>query len=171
VKPAAEEAILDGGLAKYELELVISYAAPLCWEVRDQGVKTRNGTVFFLDVGSGPMAITAAHVIEGWREDRRGKDAGPLHIAGNGAAIRLDEVEQRLIDADGEIDIATFRLSTSEVQQLKKQVLSGHQKAWPPQPPDVDGEISYCGYPAMGTRGPSPPSPLAPHARWGSPRA
>jgi hypothetical protein len=146
-------ALIYGGLGKYELELVISFCAPLAWTVRNQNgdIHSRNGTVFFLDVGEGTFAVTACHVIDGWRQSTADEDAGPLRVAGNGYSVQLDW-DARVIDAHAGIDIATFRIDRDEVRALGKSVLTGFQKQWPPDPPVERGGIYYCGYPGVGTR-------------------
>lgn len=150
------KAIMHGGLGRCELELVTSFCAPLYWAVRshDQKIRSRNGTAFFLDAGQGVFGVTACHVIEGWRVSRRSEDAGPLRLAGNGSSVALDW-NARFIDMHPCIDIATFRITHAEVQQLGKTVLTGYQKMWPPGPPAERCGIYYCGYPGVGTRHPS----------------
>jgi hypothetical protein len=149
-------ALIRGGLGKYELELVISFCAALAWNVRSQNgdIHSRNGTAFFLDAGEGVFAVTACHVIEGWRKSREIEDAGPLRLAGNGYSVQLDW-EASIIHAHSDIDIATFRIKPEEVKALGKNVLTGFQKQWPPEPPVERCGIYYCGYPGVGTRHPS----------------
>jgi hypothetical protein len=148
---------MRGGLGKYELELVTSFCAPLYWAIRKQNgeVFSRNGTAFFLDAGEGLFAVTASHVIEGWRKSREYEDAGPLRVAGNGRSFQLDW-ETSVIDEHSEIDIATFKFKEADVKALSKNVLTGFQKQWPPDPPVERCGIYYCGYPGVGTRRPSP---------------
>jgi hypothetical protein len=109
---------------------------------------------FFLDVGAGQFAVTASHVIDGLRNLRETQGAGPPRLAGNGTSIPLDW-DERVIDAHSGIDIATFRVERSEVAALGKQVLTGYQKQWPPEPPMERCGIYYSGYPGVGTRRPS----------------
>jgi hypothetical protein len=147
------KAIMRGGLGKYELELVTSFCAPLYWAIRrDNGdVHSRNGTTFFLDAGEGLFAVTACHVIEGWRKSKQTEDAGPLRVAGNGSSVQLDW-DACVIEEHPEIDIATFRFKQSDVNTLGKSVLTRYQKQWPPAPPAERCGIYYCGYPGVGTR-------------------
>jgi hypothetical protein len=156
LSPEEGKAIILGGLGKYELELVTSFCTPLYCALRDQSgrISSRNGTAFFLDAGEGCFAVTAAHVIEGLRELRRTEGAGPLRLAGNGISIELDW-DARVIAAHADIDIATFRIEQTEVKSLGKQILTGYQKLWPPEPPVEQCGIYYCGYPGVGTRHPS----------------
>ncbi|MGD0187899.1 MAG: hypothetical protein ABSC25_21990 [Roseiarcus sp.] len=147
------KAIMHGGLGIYELQLVTSFCTPLYWVIRNSDLTflTRNGTAFFLDAGRGPFGVTACHVIDGWRKSEAENDAGPLRLAGQGSSIVLDW-DARVIDANTEIDIATFSVTDAEVKTLGKTVLTGYQKTWPPGPPEVNCGIYYCGYPGVGTR-------------------
>lgn len=142
------EAIIRRGLGKCELNLVISYCAPLTWNVRGENgdIRSRNGTTFFLDLGERVFAVTAYHVIEGWRKD----GAGPLRVAGDGYSVPLDW-NARVIDVHPGIDLATFRIKQEEVKALGKSVLTGAQKQWPPDPPVERCGIYFCGYPGVGT--------------------
>jgi hypothetical protein len=151
------EAIMRGGLGRFELELVTSFCAPLYCAMRDGSgnICSRNGTAFFLDAGNGLFGVTAAHVIDGLRELRDTHGAGPLRLAGNGTSVQLDW-NARVIDLHSGIDIATFRVEQREVKALGKDVLTGFQKQWPPEPPVVRCGIYYSGYPGVGTRRPSP---------------
>jgi hypothetical protein len=92
------------------------------------------------------FAVTADHVVNGWRTSRSNEDAGPLRLAGNGSSLKLDW-DGRVIDADPGIDIATFAITCDEVSRLGKVVLTGYQKIWPPAPPMQRAGIYYCGYP------------------------
>jgi hypothetical protein len=146
-------ALIHGGLGEYELQLVISFCAPLGWRVQAENgdIHSRNGTAFFLDAGGGVFGVTASHVIEGWRQSRKIEDASSLRVAGNGYSLQLDW-DARVIDAHAGIDIATFKIDRQEVKALGKNVLTGFQKQWPPDPPAQRCGIYYCGYPGVGTR-------------------
>lgn len=117
------------------------YVAPIHWEQRSAGggVEIRNGTMFFLDAGRGPFAVTARHVYQACR----------------GADCRLGNLpfdpEDRLISqhehpGDGP-DIATFRIGADEVARLGKRVLAGGRDSWPPPPPEPGQEVFLAGYP------------------------
>jgi hypothetical protein len=144
---------MAGGLGRAELEFATSLCAPLFWPIRtgDDQIRTRNGTAFFLDAGEGVFAVTAAHVIDGWRTSRGCDEAGPLHLGCNGPSLKVDW-DQRAIDICPKIDIATFRMTREEVTSIGKTVLTGYQKTWPPGPPQIDRGIYYSGYPGVGTR-------------------
>lgn len=151
------KAIMQRGLGKFELELVTSFCTPLYCAMRQPNgeVFSRNGTAFFLDAGEGLFGVTSAHVIDALRGFQQTAGAGPLRLAGNGTSIQL-HWEARVIDAHRDIDIATFKIDEREVTALGKQVLSGYQKRWPPNPPVERCGIYYSGYPEVGTRRPSP---------------
>lgn len=143
---------MKAGLGKAELELVTSFCAPLYWViVKDGEVTTRNGTAFFLDAGEGLFAVTAAHVIDGWRKTPPEQRPSPLRLGGNGESLRVD-LADRLIDECTEIDIATFSVSADEVRRLGKTVLTGFQRSWPPAAPTLGRGIYYCGYPGVVTQ-------------------
>ena len=103
----------------------------------------------------GGRVVTACHVIDGWMASRSSEDAGPLRLGGDGQSVAID-LDRDAIAMDREIDIATFRVGERDVKALGKKVLTGHQKAWPPAPPEERCGIYYAGYPGIGTRHPSP---------------
>ena len=53
----------------------------------------------------------------------------------------------RIIDAHHDLDIATFRVTPEELKLAGHTPLSGFQKTWPPRFPEVNGGITYCGFP------------------------
>jgi hypothetical protein len=44
-----------------------------------------------------------------------------------------------------------LRIATEEIAAMRKTVLTGYQKEWPPAPPEQDCGVSYCGFPGGGT--------------------
>jgi hypothetical protein len=58
----------------------------------------------------------------------------------------------RLIDAHRDLDIATFRVTPQELELAGHTVLRGSQNTWPPRRAEVDGDITYCGFPGCGRR-------------------
>jgi hypothetical protein len=157
--PQDQQAVITSGLGRVELELINSFNAPLFWTIRrDNGaVGYRNGTAFFLDAGQGLFGVTANHVVDGWKRCCLEQDAGSLHLSGHRELLAIDW-DERVIDADAAIDIATFALTAAEVQLLGKTILTGAQKSWPPRPPPQNCMLYYCGFPGVGTR---------PHPRGG----
>lgn len=97
-------------------------------------------SAFLLDCGRGPFVVTAGHVYLQFLDDRRRSRRLSSQI-GN---VEFD-LEDRLIDCGSErrIDIATFRIYTNEIKDLKNKVVIGTDGAWP-SPPNP-GEIALFG--------------------------
>jgi hypothetical protein len=101
-----------------------------------------NGSAFVLDCGRGPFVVTAAHVFSQYLADKARTRQLSLQI-GN---LSFDP-EERLIDcgANRRIDIATFRINSSEVVALDKKVVVAEDAAWP-APPNPGELALYGGY-------------------------
>jgi hypothetical protein len=99
----------------------------------------RNGTVFFLRLEDNLFAVTAAHVYEGYLEDKGAQRHVPCHI-GN----LPFEPEKRLVGLGRSktIDIATFSLTWDELRVIRKQSVMG--SPWPPRVPKT-GEAAFLG--------------------------
>jgi len=148
---AEAKAIMAAGLGEAELKFVISVTAPLYWIIRETGgtSRVRNGSAFFLDAGEGPFAVTANHVIAGWKEDRTAREVVALQL---GEDLAIDfEGRHAIIAAHEGIDIATFRISRREIASIGKAILTGYQKKWPPGRPQEDKGIYYGGFPGLET--------------------
>lgn len=143
--------VMSAGLGEVELKLAISFSAPIFWAtVKDGQLRARNGTAFFLNTGERLFGVTACHVIDGWKQCPAEERPGPLRLAGMRTSVRLDW-DQRLIDMDAAIDIATFHVTEPEVKIIGKTVLTGSQKKWPPGKPPVNCGVYYAGFPGVGT--------------------
>jgi hypothetical protein len=141
---------MGGGLGRAELEFVMFLTAPLYWIIREGGgYRVRNGSAFFLDAGEGVFAVTANHVIEGWKSDCAAGNVVALQL-GLDLAIDL-EGQHAIIAAHEQIDIATFRISAREIAAIGKTILTGYQKEWPPCPPQKDRGIYFGGFPGVET--------------------
>ena len=141
---------MAAGLGKAELEFVTSIAAPIFWVIREESgrCRWRNGSAFFLDAGAGPFAVTAQHVIAGWRTDHCSGNVGALQISG----LPIDFTGQnQIINAHEGLDIATFRIGQEEIDKIGKTVLTGNQSAWPPPPPQQDRGVYFSGFPGIET--------------------
>jgi hypothetical protein len=152
---AAARKIMSSGLGRAELEFVMSLTAPLFWIIREgeKQYRVRNGSAFFLDAGQGPFGVTARHVLAGLKADRDASNVVavqignlPLDLAGRNSVIASHE----------QIDIATFRITTSDIQALGKTVLTGYQRRWPPAPPQRDRGVYFGGFPGRETTWMSP---------------
>jgi hypothetical protein len=137
-------ALLRSGLGKVEIEFVSSITAPIWWVERganDQR-RLRNGSSFFLRIDDGLFCVTAAHVITALLTS---KTSGVVQAC-LGPQIDID-IENRLIDLDPEIDLATLRVSDDEIASMHKFPLSGQQRTWPPNPPVLSGGVLMAGFP------------------------
>ncbi len=142
--------IMAAGLGKAELEFATSITAPLYWVNCDGNKKyrVRNGSAFFLDGGKGPFAVTASHVIEGWRQDRA---LGNVVLLQMGLDLQIDfEGKNSIIASHPALDIATFRVTAAEAASIKKTILTGYQTKWPPSPPQTDKGVYFSGFPSVG---------------------
>jgi hypothetical protein len=144
--------IIDG-LGKAELEITGSYPAPIVWIVEDEmGVKRmKGGTVFVLNTGVATFAVTAAHVVQEFFNDSKFPNVHCMIASHEKSPLRIP-LGDRIIDANEEIDIATFRITPEEIQYLNRMVLQGHVRDWPPKPAEVGGPATYCGFPGVGRR-------------------
>jgi hypothetical protein len=120
------------------------YVAWMLWSTQERARPTplayRQGSVFFLDCGPGPFAVTAGHVFEQFMKDRT-----ELRVRGCQIGNVGFNPEERLIDwgRDRKIDLATFRITPEEIAEVGKQVVRGTDGRWP-APPNV-GEVVYFG--------------------------
>jgi hypothetical protein len=141
------------GLGKAELELARSYVSPLIWTV-DGGnglERMKGGTVFFLDTGKAVFGVTAAHVVTEFFADSK-KPNVQAAIAADRKPPMPIPLGDRIIDASAEIDIATFRVSESELQYFDRNLPRGHVGEWPPKLAQVNGPVTYSGFPGVGRR-------------------
>ncbi|MEQ1719456.1 MAG: hypothetical protein ABL907_26270 [Hyphomicrobium sp.] len=141
--------IMAVGLGRAELEFVTSLTTPLYWvipAIDGAGLVARNGSAFFIDTGAAVFGVTAAHVIRGMQTACA--EGGPISCQ-----IGVFDLTDPgcLIAIDDDIDIATFRISANEVRALGKTVLTGHQKCWPPSPPQPERGVTYSGFPGVST--------------------
>lgn len=142
-------AVMAAGLGKAELEFATSITAPLYWVIREgDKYRVRNGSAFFLDGGKGPFAVTANHVIEGWRQDQA---QGNVVVLQMGLDLQIDfDGKNAIIASHCALDIATFRVTPAEIASIKKTILTGYQTKWPPSPPQQDKGIYFSGFPSVG---------------------
>ncbi len=145
------KAIMKAGLGKAELEFATSITAPLYWVTRnaDRSLRVRNGSAFFLNTGQSLFGVTAAHVIRAMQEARAEHSAVSCQL---GSELLFEpDGKNAIIDMHDGIDVATFQISAAEVQSIGKTVLTGHQKTWPPSPPQRDRGIYHSGFAATST--------------------
>jgi hypothetical protein len=119
------------------------------WRRQERGapmpLEPRQGSMFFLDCGRGPFAITAAHVFDGFLLDRQTHRVRSCQIGNVGF-----NPEERLIASGTQqgIDIATFRVTPEEIAATGKRIVQGTDGAWPP-PPNIGEAIFFGGFPGV----------------------
>jgi hypothetical protein len=100
----------------------------------------RNGTCFFMRTSRRLLAVTAGHVIQGFRKAKENNPSTMCQI-GN---LRFDPLA-RLIDVGVKADIATIDISEKELEHIGKYPIT----LWPPHPPEQDNHgVLLAGYPA-----------------------
>jgi len=119
-QPLREEAIalLKGGLGNALVNVAANFVMPVLWVAAqdDRPLISGNGSAFLLDAGEGPFLVTAGHVFEGYRRCRENHQNAAC-IVGD---LRFD-IEQREIAYDQAYDVATFKVTSSEVAQSRDQ--------------------------------------------------
>lgn len=151
MKSEAQARAMMAVLGKAENEFAASITAPLCWVLReaDGSYSARNGSAFFLDAGEGSFAVTANHVLDGWRQSLASERVIALQLGD----LPIDfTAHNAIIDSHPGLDIATFRVTAEEVRAAGKTILTGYQNAWPPPPPQQDRGIYFAGFPGVERR-------------------
>ncbi len=125
-------------------EIAKNYIAPIYWHSGSDTSQSiiHNGTIFFLNTGERLFAVTANHVYQAFLNDQC-IDPSIICKVGN---LTFD-LNERLIDCDHDIDIATFRIDATEVQKIGKTTLTSYQDFWPPMPPSQGKGVFFCGFP------------------------
>ncbi len=136
--------------SKADLEFINTTSSALFW-TEQAPIKPRNGSASFLNLGVRTFAVTAAHVLEGWRVGRSNAGAQNAYLAGIDRAVVLADFEDRIIDEDREMDLATFSIADEEVRVLGRSVVYGGQAGWPPPPLERGQGIGFSGYPGAET--------------------
>jgi hypothetical protein len=125
------------------------HVALLLWSVQEKARPTplqyRQGSMFFLDCGRGPFAVAAGHVFEQFVTDR-----AQLRVRGCQIGFVGFNPEERLIDwgRDRRIDLATFKITTEEIAEIRKQIVRGTNGRWP-APPNVGEAVYFGGFPGI----------------------
>lgn len=119
------------------------FILPIFWgKPNTNNTDINNGTMFFIDSGKMTLALTASHVYQTYLEAKQ---------ADNGIVSQLGNVtfnlENRLIENNPTVDIATFKITNFEIQQLRRLPFRGSQSTWPPTPPTNNQPVFFGGYP------------------------
>ncbi|MCH7634062.1 MAG: trypsin-like peptidase domain-containing protein [Proteobacteria bacterium] len=141
------------------LAAAASYAVPIFWVVPagdGQGPhrngRVRNGTLFVVDAGVGPFAVSANHVYEGYAEAKAKHPGTRCRVLpkpdGRRRAPLAFDPEARLIDRIRDPDIATFRITIREVARLGIGTVTN----WPPRVPRKGETVAFAGFPGGARR-------------------
>lgn len=116
--------------------------------LKDRVSHINNGTVSLVDLGSGPIVVTCAHVIEGYRE-KVNQFGEALFQIGH---VTIDPNAQ-LISESVELDLATLKLSDDQVTAITRDGEIGScffkPVAWPSPAVSVDDYIAFGGFPGI----------------------
>ena len=142
---------LGGPLGEEMLKAVSRHVAPVFWIIQDaDGTEfaPNNGTAFLFDAGRGPFLVTANHVYEGYLAARTKHPllASVILPMSHGDAQKIPlrfDFEARLISQLRDPDIATFRITPREVEQLQTTIVT----KWPPLVPTIGQVVAFAGFP------------------------
>ncbi len=125
--------------------LMMKIARPFVWH--DVAVpwpkKLRGGTCFILRFRSGPVLVTANHVIKAFEQDKNRGSKVEMLLRGI-----LFDVESAAIDRDEELDLATFKITEQQIVE-SEAIAVDCQGAWPPPRPARGNALSFAGYPEV----------------------
>ncbi len=149
VEKAKQEAAgpLSIEMTKFPLRFAKAvYFGNLPYDTSDQTVK--NGTVSLVDLGSGQMAITCSHVLDGYRERLKENNKVVFRI---GNAI-LNPLEYLIGESsESELDLAILNLKEINVKEISlgKEIGTSffRPETWPPDDVNVGDFISFGGFP------------------------
>jgi hypothetical protein len=136
--------IIRAGFVDVLLDVAFNCSAPIYWfrVTSDQrGPVLANGTVFFVDAGAGPFAVTARHVLEGYRKSAREHPHTLCEIGG----VSFDLLGN-LIAEDHNTDIATLRIDEETIRKIRRAP-HANPRAWPPKQPELGKGVFFGGYP------------------------
>lgn len=113
---------------------------------RTRPTVVRNGTVSFVDLGSGPIGITCSHVLREYR--RMLKEYGSIVF--QIGDLELDPIEQ-LIAENVELDLATIRFTEDQAKAISSEGEIGscffRPPSWPPSPVLAGESVVFGGFP------------------------
>ena len=105
----------------------------------EDSIVSSGGSAFLVRTPAGILGVTAGHVLDGFIAARRARE----DIAATLGGLTFD-LEERLIQRGSSVDIATFRVSESELSTVGFQPL---ERAWPPSVPASNGIVLLAGWP------------------------
>jgi len=147
IEPISKEEgiqVIRAGFAQVLLDVAFDCSAPVYWySIADyqRGPVLNNGTIFFVDAGVGPFAVTARHVLQGYREAVRAEPRTLCEIGG----VDFDLLGN-LIAEDRKTDIVTLRMDDDTLTKIGR-IPHVNPRAWPPKPPEIGKGVFFGGYP------------------------
>jgi hypothetical protein len=123
------------------------YVSWLFWRYQSRLIETpllpSQGSMFFLDCGRGPFAVTAGHVFDAFVEH-----CSKYRVRGCQIGNVEFNPQERLIASgkDLRIDIASFRVTREEIAATGKKIVQGIDGPWP-RPPNRDEAVFLGGFP------------------------
>jgi hypothetical protein len=142
-----KKSVLENGLGPEILNDGLRFALPIWWifQGHSDTFGLRNGSAFLIDLGRGILAVTAAHVLREYCENKRTAQAIGCQL-GNA----LFDPEAHLIDCNDDLDIATFRISAKMLGQIDKPILHPDPPNWASLNPAENEFAFFAGFPAQG---------------------
>ena len=126
-------------------KFTLQVCTPLHWHDRRVPFPKdmRGGSCFILRFGERLVGVTAAHVIDIYREAR---SENPNLVC----QLRLKEfaLNDAIIDHDSNLDIATFAVSESVLQEINGTAIDCTGQ-WPPPEPTRMRAVSLAGFPEL----------------------
>ncbi len=141
---AAARQLVKAGYGEVLQQVAIDCSAPIFWfdPTQDKGERiTNNGTVFFLNSGARMFGVTAAHVVEGYRQERQANPELRCQIYSVSFPL-----EQRVISVSSDLDLATLDVKPGEIEEMGK-VIHEPACAWPPGLPQSGRGVFFAGFP------------------------
>lgn len=147
-------ALVAGDYGRASLEHIAAFAVPLFIvragrlsptnPAQNAGLLT-NGTAFFIDLGMGPFGVTADHVFaEALEPNVASRGLSPVQYGPPAQPLlEIDDLSSRLIARSTHWDIATFQVSSNEIDRLGVSVLT----APPVVPVEGRGGVAFVGFP------------------------
>jgi hypothetical protein len=130
---------------KHILDFTLSVCVPLYWHDRSLRFPkpVTGASCFVLRFVQQLVVVTAAHVFRTYEKCLR---QNPRLIC----QLRLLPYDLRgaLVDIDDDLDIATFRLSDAELNQIRGIAVDCRSK-WPPPKPECGRTLSLAGFPEI----------------------
>lgn len=136
--------LMAGDLGDVYRNILKTCCAPIYWYAagrKDLSI-LHNGTVTFVRTPERLLGITAAHVLRAYLNDAK---QGGIRLQVWDALV--DDMPDRIISLDEDLDIATFAVDENLLQKLGKEIVP--LSDWPPRPPQEGRGIMLAGYPAV----------------------